>query len=438
MNVGIGVIRNAVGHATSTVRPALLVIAKAPVPGKVKTRLCPPCTPEQAADLARAALRDTLAAALAAQHAGRRVVVLDGPPGPWLPEGFEVIAQHGDGLAERLGAAFARRRRARVPGRHGHAAGHARAARRRSHRVDATDDSAFGTTPDGGYWGIGLRTPDPRVFEHVPMSTDHTGARQLARLTELGLNPAILPPLTDVDTFDDALARRRRGARDALRRRASRSSRRWPRDRHRTSLQRADRPRRPARAAARRRALRAPAGLRRPAPRRHRPGAGRRGSGSPTGALEPFPVDRWLAPADAVDHGDPAKTSTAPVLDLGCGPGRHLAALRKLGKEGLGVDLSEIAVALARGRGALVINGSLWEDVPGAGTWRTILLLDGNIGIGGAPVALLKRAGELLDAGRRDRRRDRPAGRADAPRAGAHRGAGDGLGVVSVGAGRGR
>src|SRR5690242_2238203 len=94
------------GHATSTVRPALIVIAKAPVPGKVKTRLCPPCTPAQAADLARAALRDTLTAALAAR-AGRRVLVLEGMPGPWLPDGFEVIAQHGDGLAERLGAAFA-------------------------------------------------------------------------------------------------------------------------------------------------------------------------------------------------------------------------------------------------------------------------------------------------------------------------------------------
>jgi SAM-dependent methyltransferase len=113
------------------------------------------------------------------------------------------------------------------------------------------------------------------------------------------------------------------------------------------------------------------------------------------GRLEPFPIERWVAPADAADT-EILRSIAGPVLDLGCGPGRHLAALRKLGKEGLGVDLSEIAVALARGRGALVINGSLWEDVPGAGTWRTILLLDGNIGIAGAPVALLERAGELL------------------------------------------
>src|SRR5436305_118011 len=84
---------------------SLIVIAKAPVPGLVKTRLCPPCTPAEAAGLAEAALSDTLACVLATP-VDRRVVVLDGQPGDWLPDGFEVYAQRGDGLDERLAAAF--------------------------------------------------------------------------------------------------------------------------------------------------------------------------------------------------------------------------------------------------------------------------------------------------------------------------------------------
>src|SRR4051794_33949116 len=102
--MSIGLIRIGLGHATPSVAPALIVIAKAPVAGRVKTRLCPPCTPDQAAGLARAALQDTLDAADRSTLAGRRVVVLDGDPGRWLPAGFEVIAQRGDGLAERLAA----------------------------------------------------------------------------------------------------------------------------------------------------------------------------------------------------------------------------------------------------------------------------------------------------------------------------------------------
>ncbi|HEY6889380.1 MAG TPA: class I SAM-dependent methyltransferase [Solirubrobacter sp.] len=116
------------------------------------------------------------------------------------------------------------------------------------------------------------------------------------------------------------------------------------------------------------------------------------------GRSEPLRVDRWVAAADAVDCEILAGVE-APVLDLGCGPGRHLAALRAVGKRGLGVDLSPVAVRLARGRGAEVINGSLWSQVPRAGTWKTILLLDGNIGIGGAPILLLRRSGELLAEG---------------------------------------
>ncbi len=86
------------------------------------------------------------------------------------------------------------------------------------------------------------------------------------------------------------------------------------------------------------------------------------------------------------------------MLDVGCGPGRHLHALAKRGVFALGVDLSPVAVGLARHRGGRAIVGSIFDDVPGAGTWRTALLLDGNIGIGGEPERLLTRVGTLLAA----------------------------------------
>jgi glycosyltransferase A (GT-A) superfamily protein (DUF2064 family) len=83
----------------------VMVLAKAPLPGRVKTRLCPPCTPEGAARIAEAALCDTLQA-VSASRGTSRVLVLDGPPGPWLPTGWTVMAQTGGTLGERLDAAF--------------------------------------------------------------------------------------------------------------------------------------------------------------------------------------------------------------------------------------------------------------------------------------------------------------------------------------------
>jgi uncharacterized protein len=189
------------GHMAS----ALLVIAKAPVPGRVKTRLSPPCTPEQAAALAGAALVDTLAAA-AESRAGRRVLALDGEPGSWVPDGFDVVPQRGDGLAERLAAAFE------------DAAGPAFLVGMDTPQLtpallnaglaalDAGADAVFGASLDGGYWAIGLRRSDPAVFRGVPMSDSSTGLAQRARLAELELQTMILPPLLDVDTIDDARA----------------------------------------------------------------------------------------------------------------------------------------------------------------------------------------------------------------------------------------
>jgi SAM-dependent methyltransferase len=116
---------------------------------------------------------------------------------------------------------------------------------------------------------------------------------------------------------------------------------------------------------------------------------------SADGTLQPLPLDRWVGVADASD-AEVLALAAAPVLDLGCGPGRHLAALKASGKDALGVDLSPVAIRLARRRGATAIPGDVFGTVPRSGRWRTALLLDGNVGIGGAPVALLRRTRELL------------------------------------------
>ncbi len=187
-------------------RPALAVIAKSPVPGRVKTRLCPPYTPAEAAELAGAALADTLAA-VAAADAGRRVVVLDGPTLTGLPDGFEVIPQRSGGLAARLAAAFdALAGPALVIGMDTPQVTPALLSGALDTLAADGTDAVLGLAEDGGYWAIGLRTPDARAFLGVPMSAAHTGARQAARLRELGLTVAALPALADVDDWASAAA----------------------------------------------------------------------------------------------------------------------------------------------------------------------------------------------------------------------------------------
>lgn len=183
-----------------------MVLAKAPVAGRVKTRLCPPCSEVEAAELARAALADTLDA-VAATPVARRVLVLHGPPGSWLPSGFEVVTQPSGGLSSRVAAAFE------------HAGGPALLIGMDTPQVtpallaaaaddllsDGTD-AVLGPAEDGGWWALGLRRADSRVFDGVPMSQPHTGREQLTRLREFGLVVRVLTSQRDVDDFDDALA----------------------------------------------------------------------------------------------------------------------------------------------------------------------------------------------------------------------------------------
>jgi uncharacterized protein len=185
-------------------RPALAVIAKAPVPGRVKTRLCPPFSRAEAAALAEAALRDTLAAVRGVRGV-RRAVVLDGAPGPWLGPGIEVVPQRGGDLAERLAGAFADLGGpALVVGMDTPQL--TPAILRGALAVLERRDAVLGTALDGGYWGIGLAAPEPRVFAGVPMSRADTGARQRARLRELGLSWEEREPLRDIDDAAAAFA----------------------------------------------------------------------------------------------------------------------------------------------------------------------------------------------------------------------------------------
>lgn len=177
----------------------IVVLAKEPRPGRVKTRLTPPCTPEQAAALAAAALSDTLDA-VARAPARRRVLALEGRPGAWLPSGFEIVAQPQGGLDARIAGA-----------------------------LDAADGPALligmdtpqvtpgllrcdfdacpawlGPAADGGFWALGLARPDPDLVLGVPMSVPWTHACQHRRLVAAGLAVGGLPGLRDVDTWADA------------------------------------------------------------------------------------------------------------------------------------------------------------------------------------------------------------------------------------------
>ncbi len=184
---------------------ALLVLAKAPRAGFVKTRLCPPLAPAQAAELAEAALLDTLAV-VAATPVAHRVLVLDGEPGAWIPPGIDVLPQRSGGLAARLADAFADvSSPALLIGMDTPQVTPELLRAGLDRLEEPENDAVLGHTEDGGYWAIGLRRADRHVFAGVPMSSDCTGAAQLARLRELGLRVGHLPQLRDVDRYEDAV-----------------------------------------------------------------------------------------------------------------------------------------------------------------------------------------------------------------------------------------
>ncbi|MDT8911295.1 DUF2064 domain-containing protein [Amycolatopsis sp. PS_44_ISF1] len=199
-------------------RFCLLVVAKAPVPGFAKTRLCPPATPEQAAEIAAAALLDTLEA-VSATPGALPVVAMTGDLGAATRgeeigqalRGATVIAQRGWSFGERLANAHADT-----------AAVHAGLpvlqigmdtpqvtpellAAAIEPVLAGTHDAVLGGAEDGGWWALGLR--DPRrseVLVDVPMSQDDTGELTRRALSAAGPEPGTLVVLSDVDTMADA------------------------------------------------------------------------------------------------------------------------------------------------------------------------------------------------------------------------------------------
>ncbi|MFE0456022.1 methyltransferase domain-containing protein [Streptomyces sp. NPDC058914] len=116
------------------------------------------------------------------------------------------------------------------------------------------------------------------------------------------------------------------------------------------------------------------------------------------GWLLPLEVERWCARADAVDL-DVLDRCEGTVLDVGCGPGRLVAELAARGRSVLGIDVSEAAVDHTVGLGGRALRRSVFDPLPREGRWGTVLLMDGNVGIGGDPRALLRRVAGILRPG---------------------------------------
>ncbi|WP_326968951.1 TIGR04282 family arsenosugar biosynthesis glycosyltransferase [Arthrobacter sp. CG_A4] len=183
------------------------VIAKQCLPGKVKTRLSPPLTPEGAAALAQLSLSRTLAT-VRLLPVSRRLLVMDGTPATQDAADFTVVQQASGGLDERLAAICdAATGPLLIIGMDTpqFSADHLAPLLHDWPTNAAVHDAWLGPATDGGFWALALRRPDGALIRGVPMSTHTTGAQQLARLSAAGLRVGMLPELRDMDHFSDAL-----------------------------------------------------------------------------------------------------------------------------------------------------------------------------------------------------------------------------------------
>lgn len=116
------------------------------------------------------------------------------------------------------------------------------------------------------------------------------------------------------------------------------------------------------------------------------------------GGVIPLRVRRWRSVRDRTDR-QIINRCVGPTIDLGCGPGRFTSALAARGIPVLGVDRSTEAVEQTIAGGGYAIRRDIRGSLPGEGRWHHALLLDGNIGIGGDPSALLARVRRLVRPG---------------------------------------
>ncbi|WP_104199783.1 DUF2064 domain-containing protein [Cryobacterium sp. Y29] len=182
---------------------AIVVIAKECLPGKVKTRLHPPLSLEQAAELAAASLADTLAVA-SQLPATRHILAFDGVTAPVEASAWEILPQSTGGLDERLAAIFdTLAEPTLLLGMDTPQVSAELLAPVFTDWGDETD-AWFGPADDGGFWALALKNPSGTLLRGVPMSRSDTGAHQLRRLDEAGLSVRVLPTLTDIDTITDA------------------------------------------------------------------------------------------------------------------------------------------------------------------------------------------------------------------------------------------
>ena len=331
-------------------------MAKTPGPGKVKTRLGPICSPQESAALAEAALADTLDAVLGSA-ATRVVIALEGSPGDWIPAGADVIPQVRGGFAARLAAAWQRQDGPTLQIGMDTPQITADLLDRAMEALDGSPGGCvLGLADDGGWWALGMQRPEPRVFDGVPMSHPTTGMLQIRALRREVGPPTWLPALTDFDTAADVVTvaaqapgSRLAGLSEALGLRDRLPHQAWLRDQS-------------------------------------------------TGRLIALRADVWVADGTTEEHSL-LSSLDGPVLDVGCGPGRHLEILADLGVPALGVDTSPVAVDAARTRGALALERSVFATIPGEGRYESAILLDGNIGIGGDPVSLLRRVAQVVSTG---------------------------------------